>query len=63
MSNQTYEMGINYMPELIKMFEDGHFDGLEEIIKNYAYIRSVGTLSEYARGILDAWEEKYGEVE
>ncbi len=63
MIERTYEMGVDDMPELIKMFEDGQFDELEEIIKNHAYIRSVDALSDYNRGMLDAWEKRYGSVE
>ncbi len=63
MSSQTYEMGINDMPELIRMFEDGHFDELKEIIQMQVFLRGRDALREYGRGMLDAWEQKYGRVE
>lgn len=52
----TYELGLQEGLEMINMWEDGKFETFPDVIKNYMTLKELNALSEWGRGILDAWE-------
>ena len=55
----TYELGLQHGLESIKKWEDGKFESFPEIIKNYMKLRELDALSDWSRGVLDAWEQNH----